>query len=95
MRPDIPRIAVAGRRTYMHSYTDLHFSRCTMETRVLERRRLLRLVVLGSLAAPAIALAGCATGGGHTRAPRFGGGNSGGKSGNGGGPGAKGSGGGK
>ena len=66
-----------------------------METRILERRRVLRLVALGSLAAPAIALAGCATGGGRTRPPMFGGGNSGGKSGNGGGPGAKGSGGGK
>ncbi len=66
-----------------------------MDNRALERRRLLQLVVLGSLAAPAIALAGCATGGGRTRPPRFGGGNSGGKSGNGGGPGAKGSGGGK
>ena len=64
-----------------------------MDKDILERRRLLRLVVLGSLAAPAIALAGCATAGGHTRPPRFGGGNSGGKSGNGGGPGAKGSGG--
>jgi hypothetical protein len=66
-----------------------------METRILERRRLLRLIALGSLAVPAMALAGCATGGGRTRPPRFGGGNSAGKSGNGGGPGAKGSGGGK
>jgi hypothetical protein len=55
---------------------------------------LLRLVVLGSLAAPAVALASCATGG-RRQIPRIYGGNSGGKSGNGGGPGAKGSGGGK
>jgi hypothetical protein len=63
-----------------------------MDSRALERRRLLRLVVLGSLAAPVFALAGCATGG-RRQIPQIYGGNSGGKSGNGGGPGAKGSGG--
>ena len=87
-------IAAGGRPTYMHSHNALHFNRCMMETPILERRRLLRLVVLSSLAAPAIALASCATGG-RRQIPRIYGGNSGGKSGNGGGPGAKGSGGGK
>lgn len=74
----------------MHSRKALHFSRCMMKTRILERRRALRLIALSSLAAPAIALAGCATGGGRTRPPMFGGGNSD-KNGNNGGPGAQGS----
>jgi hypothetical protein len=64
-----------------------------MDNRILERRHLLQLFMLGSLAVPAIALAGCATGSGQrTRPPHFGGGNSD-KNGNGnnGGPGAAGS----
>jgi len=60
-----------------------------MEPRILERRRVLRLVALGSLAAPAIALAGCGSRR-RTRPPQFGGGNSD-KNGNNGGPGAAGS----
>jgi hypothetical protein len=62
-----------------------------MDNRILERRRLLQLFVLGSLAVPAVALAGCASGSGRrTRPPQFGGGNSD-KNGNNGGPGAQGS----
>ena len=65
-----------------------------MDKDILERRRLLQLLALGSVAVPTMAVAGCATGAGKgQRPPQFGGGNSGGKSGNGGGPGAKGSGG--
>jgi hypothetical protein len=46
-----------------------------MDSRILERRRLLQLFILGSLAVPAVALAGCATGSGRrTRPPHFGGG---------------------
>ena len=45
-------IAIGGRRTHMHIHTSSHFSRCMMENRVLERRRLLQLVALGSLAMP-------------------------------------------
>ena len=61
-----------------------------METRILQRRQVLRLVTLGSLAVPA-ALAGCASGSGRrTRPPQFGGGNSD-KPGNEGGIGGKGS----
>jgi hypothetical protein len=62
-----------------------------MDNRILERRRLLQLLALGSLAVPAVALAGCAAGSGRrTRPPQFGGGNSD-KNGNNGGPGAAGS----
>jgi hypothetical protein len=62
-----------------------------MDNHILERRRLLQLFMLGSLAAPAVALAGCATGSGRrTRPPQFGGGSSD-KHGNNGGPGAQGS----
>jgi hypothetical protein len=62
-----------------------------MDNRILERRRLLQLFMLGSLAVPAVALAGCASGSGRrTRPPQFGGGNSD-KNGNNGGPGAQGS----
>lgn len=62
-----------------------------MDNRILERRRLLQLFVLGSLAVPAVAIAGCATGSGRrTRPPQFGGGNND-KHGNNGGPGAAGS----
>jgi len=82
------------RRTYMHIHTMAHFSRCMMENGILNRRRLLQLVALGSLAVPVMALVGCSTGGGRTRPPQFGGGNSD-KSGNGGGPGGTGSRGGK
>jgi hypothetical protein len=62
-----------------------------MDNRILERRRLLQLFILGSLAVPALALAGCGTGSGRrTRPPQFGGGNND-KNGNNGGPGAAGS----
>jgi len=62
-----------------------------MESHVLERRRLLQLFTLGSLAVSALALAGCSTGSGRrARPPQFGGGNSD-KNGNNGGPGAAGS----
>jgi hypothetical protein len=62
-----------------------------MDKRILDRRRMLQLFMLGSLAVPAGALAGCATGSGRrARPPRFGGGNSD-KNGNNGGPGAAGS----
>ena len=60
-----------------------------MDSRIFERRRLLQLLALGSLALPAAALAGCAQGSGRpSHPPRFygGGSNSGEKSG-GGGPG--------
>ena len=55
-----------------------------------ERRRLLQLLALGSLALPVVALAGCAQGSGPSHSPRFygGGGDAGEKSG-GGGPGAR------
>jgi hypothetical protein len=47
-----------------------------MENRILARRRLLRFLALGSIAMPAIAIAGCATEGGRRqRPPYFGGGN--------------------
>ncbi len=64
-----------------------------MNKDILARRRLLQIFALGTLAMPAIALAGCSTGSGRrTRPPQFGGGNSD-KNGNGnnGGPGAAGS----
>ena len=47
-----------------------------MDNGILERRRLLQLLALGSLTVPAVALAGCASGSGRrTRPPQFGGGN--------------------
>ena len=62
-----------------------------MDKRIVERRRLLQLLMLGSLAVPAVGLAGCGTGSGRrTRPPQFGGGSND-KSGNNGGPGAAGS----
>lgn len=62
-----------------------------MDKRILERRRLLRLFMLGSLAVPAVVLAGCAAGSGRrAQPPQFGGGNSD-KPGNNGGPGGVGS----
>ena len=63
-----------------------------MDADILERRRLLRLLALGSLAAPALVLAGCAGGSGQrrTRPPHFGGGSND-KPGNDGGMGGKGS----
>jgi hypothetical protein len=64
-----------------------------MDKGIVDRRRLLHWLALGSLAAPAVALAGCASGGG-TRPPNFrtGGGNRGGEKGGGnGGPGGAGS----
>jgi hypothetical protein len=70
------------------------FKRCEMDKGIVDRRRLLQWIALGSLAVPAAALAGCASGGG-TRPPDFrtGGGNRGGEKGGGGGggPGGKGS----
>ncbi len=53
----------------------------------MERRRVLQLFTLGSLAVPAVVLSGCTMGAGNARAPRnWGGGNNGGeKSGGGGG----------
>jgi hypothetical protein len=64
-----------------------------MNQQVIERRRLLRLFMLGSIAVPAVALAGCAQGtsGRPARPPRrYGGGNNGGeKSGGGGGLGGR------
>jgi hypothetical protein len=53
-----------------------------MDNGIVGRRRLLQWIALGSLAVPAIALAGCASGGG-TRPPNFrtGGGNRGGEKG--------------
>ena len=64
-----------------------------MDRPISERRRLLALLSFAALAVPAMALAGCASGGG-ARPPNFrtGGGNRGGeKGGGGGGPGGKGS----
>ena len=57
-----------------------------MDNGIVDRRRLLQWIALGSLSVPAIALAGCASGGG-TRSPDFrtGGGNRGGEKGGGGG----------
>ena len=49
-----------------------------MDATILERRRLLRFLALGSVAVPAIVLTGCASGSGsvrRTRPPHFGGGN--------------------
>ena len=59
-----------------------------MDKRIVDRRRLLQWIALGSVAAPAIALAGCVQGGGG-RPPRrmSGGGNKGGERGDGGGSG--------
>ena len=70
-----PRIAVGGRRAYMHITIRIS-KRCMMDKVISERRRLLRFLALGSLAVPAIALAGCASGSGRRqRPPQFGGGN--------------------
>jgi hypothetical protein len=57
-----------------------------MDNGIVDRRRLLQWFALGSLAVPAVALAGCTSGGG-TRPPNFrtGGGNRGGEKGGGGG----------
>lgn len=67
-----------------------------MDDQIFERRRFLQVFALGSVALPAVALAGCATGSGPAPRRRLhGGGSSGEKSGNGGGPGAAGSKGGK
>ncbi len=65
-----------------------------MNEQTVERRRLLQFLMLGSVAVPALALAGCAAkGGGQSRPPRRyggGGGNRGGeKSGGGGGIGGR------
>lgn len=67
-----------------------------MDAPILERRRLLRFLALGSVAVPAMIVAGCANGSGgrRTRPPQFGGGNND-KPGNGGGMGGRGSNGGK
>jgi hypothetical protein len=47
-----------------------------MEPRIPERRRVLRILALGSVALPAMVIAGCASGSGRrTRPPQFGGGN--------------------
>jgi hypothetical protein len=47
-----------------------------MEPRILGRRRVLRILALGSVALPAMVIAGCASGSGRrTRPPQFGGGN--------------------
>lgn len=48
-----------------------------MDAPILERRRLLRFLALGSVAGPALIVAGCASGsGGRRRRPtQFGGGN--------------------
>jgi hypothetical protein len=53
-----------------------------MDKRIVDRRRLLQWIALGSVAAPALALAGCVQGGGG-RPPRrmSGGGNRGGEKG--------------
>jgi hypothetical protein len=64
-----------------------------MDKKIVDRRRLLQWMALGSLTGPAIAIAGCTSGGG-TRPPNFrtGGGNRGGEKGGGrGGPGGAGS----
>jgi hypothetical protein len=54
-----------------------------MDNQILERRRLLQMITLGSLAAPAVALAGCAgdpgSGPPQRRLFRKGGGNRGGE----------------
>lgn len=63
-----------------------------MNEQIVERRRLLQVLMLGSMALPAIALAGCAAEGGRQSRPsrRYGGGNNGGeKSGGGGGLGGR------
>jgi hypothetical protein len=63
-----------------------------MDKDILDRRRLLQWFVHGSLAVPAVLLAGCATGTRSTRPRRVGGGGGGtDKSGNGGGMGGRGS----
>ena len=65
-----------------------------MDKGIVNRRRLLQWIALGSVAVPAIALAGCTQGGGGRPPRRTGGGNRGGeKNGgnNGGGPGGTGS----
>jgi hypothetical protein len=64
-----------------------------MDQEIVERRRLLRWIALGSLAVPAVALAGCASGGARQPNFRTGGGNRGGEKGGGrgGGPGGAGS----
>ncbi len=48
-----------------------------MDAPILERRRLLRFLALGSLAVPAMIVTGCASesSGRRTRPPQFGGGN--------------------
>jgi hypothetical protein len=53
---------------------------CAMDKGIVDRRRLLNWLALGSLAVPAMTLAACASGGG-TRPPNFrtGGGNRGGE----------------
>ena len=59
-----------------------------MNQQVIERRRLLQLLMLGSIAVPAVALAGCAqsNSGRPARPPRrYGGGNNGGENAGGGG----------
>ncbi len=62
-----------------------------MNKQIVERRRLLQFLMLGSLAVPAIALAGCAQGSGvpMTRRRRGGGGNQGGEKSGGGGYGGR------
>lgn len=63
-----------------------------MDRPMSERRRLLTLLTFAALAVPAVALAGCASGGTHPPRSRSGGGNRGGeKSGGNGGPGGAGS----
>jgi hypothetical protein len=58
-----------------------------MDNQILERRRLLQMITLGSIAAPAVALAGCASDPGsdtpQRRLFRQGGGNRGGEKGGG------------
>ena len=63
-----------------------------MDRPMSERRRLLTLLTFAALAVPAVALAGCASGGTQPPRSRSGGGNRGGEKGNGrGGPGGAGS----
>lgn len=62
-----------------------------MDSPIFERRRLLQLFTLGSLALPAAMLAGCAQGSGAARPRRFHGGGGNDKGGGGGGPGGQGS----
>jgi hypothetical protein len=50
-----------------------------MNEQIVERRRLLQLFTLGSLALPAVVLAGCASGSAPTQPRRYGGGNRGGE----------------